>query len=41
MIKDILGSDVTNNLQITKLCKHIIGDDYLGTFSSDKMPNYI
>ena len=41
MIEDILGSDVTNNLQITKLCKHRIGDDYLVTFSSDKMPKYI
>ena len=41
MVEDVLGAGSTNNIQITKLCKHLFGNDYLGTYSSDKMPKGI
>ena len=40
-IEDILGSGVTNNLQLTKLGHELFGNDYIGTWSSDQMPKYI
>ncbi len=41
LIEDILGPGVTNIEQLTLLGVQIFGLDYLGTFSSDKMPKYI
>ena len=41
IIEDVLGAGVTNNIQLTTLAIQILGNDYLGTFSSDKMPKYI
>ena len=41
MIEDILGSGVTNNLQLTKLGHELFGNDYICTASSDQMPKYI
>jgi len=40
-IEDILGSGVTNNIQLTKLGRQLFGNDYIGTWSSDQMPKYI
>ena len=40
-IEDILGSGVTTNDQLDKLGYSIFKNDYLGTYSSDKMPKYI
>ena len=40
-VEDILGSGVTPNDQLDKLGYSIFKNDYLGTFSSDKMPKYI
>ena len=40
-VEDILGSGVTTNDQLDKLGYSIFKNDYLGTFSSDKMPKYI
>ena len=40
-IEDILGSGVTNNLQLTKLGHELFGKDYIGTWCSDQMPKYI
>ena len=37
-IEDILGASVTTDSQITYLGYKIFKNDYLGTFSSDKMP---
>ena len=41
MIEDILGSGVTNNLQLNKLGHELFGNDYIGTLCSDQMPKYI
>ena len=40
-LEDVLGSGVTTNDQLDKLGYSIFKNDYLGTFSSDKMPKYI
>ena len=40
-VENILGSGVTTNIQLTKLGKLIIGDDFMGTFFSNEMPKYI
>ena len=40
-VEDILGSTVTTDAQLTALGYSIFKNDYLGTFSSDKMPKYI
>ena len=40
-VEDVLGSTVTTNDQLDKLGYSIFKNDYLGTFSSDKMPKYI
>ena len=40
-VEDVLGSGVTTNDQLDKLGYSIFKNDYLGTFSSDKMPKYI
>ena len=40
-IEDILGSGVTNNLQLTNLGYQLFGNNYIGTWSSDQMPKYI
>ena len=37
-VEDILGSGVTTDAQLTDLGYRIFKNDYLGTFSSDKMP---
>ena len=37
-VEDVLGSGVTTNDQLDKLGYSIFKNDYLGTFSSDKMP---
>ena len=37
-IEDILGSGVTTNDQLDKIGYSVFKNDYLGTFSSDKMP---
>ena len=41
MVEDILGNAVTTNTQLDKLGFLIFKNDYLGTFSSDKIPKYI
>ena len=41
MIEDILGSGVTNNLQLNKLGHELFGNDYIGTLCSDQLPKYI
>ena len=40
-VEDVLGSGVTTNDQLDKLGYSIFKNDYLGTYSSDKMPMYI
>ena len=40
-VEDVLGSGVTTNDQLDNLGYRIFKNDYLGTFSSDKMPKYI
>ena len=40
-VEDILGSTVTTNDQLDKLGYSIFKNDYLGTYSSDKMPTRI
>ena len=35
LVEDVLGAGVTTNIQISKLCLHLFGNDYLGTYSSD------
>ena len=40
-IEDLLGSGITDNLQLTNLGMMLFGDDYLGTFTADKMPKRI
>ena len=40
-VEDVLGSTVTTNDQLDKFGYSIFKNDYLGTFSSDKMPKYI
>ena len=40
-VEDILGSTVTTNDQLDKLGYSIFKNDYLGTYSSDKMSKYI
>ena len=37
-VEDILGASVTTDSQLTDLGYKIFKNDYLGTFSSDKMP---
>ena len=37
-VEDILGASVTTDAQLTDLGHRILKNDYLGTFSSDKMP---
>ena len=37
-VEDVLGSGVTTDSQLTDLGYKIFKNDYLGTFSSDKMP---
>ena len=37
-VEDLLGSTVTTNDQLDKLGYSVFKNDYLGTFSSDKMP---
>ena len=37
-VEDILGSGVTTHAQLTDLGYRIFKNDYLGTYSSDKMP---
>ena len=37
-VEDILGAGVTTNDQLDKLGYSIFKNDYLGTYSSDKMP---
>ena len=37
-VEDILGASVTTDSQLTDLGYRIFKNDYLGTFSSDKMP---
>ena len=40
-IEDVLGSGVTNNIQLTKLGHEVFGNEYIGTWSSDQMPKYV
>ena len=40
-VEDVLGSTVTTNDQLDKFGYSIFKNDYLGTYSSDKMPKYI
>ena len=40
-IEDLLGSGITDNLQLTNLGMMLFGDDYLGTLTADKMPKRI
>ena len=40
-VEDILGASVTTNDQLDKLGYSIFKNDYIGTYSSDKMPKYI
>ena len=40
LVEDVLGSKVTTNTQLDNLGFHLFGNDYLGTFPSDKMPKY-
>ena len=40
-IEDILGASVTTDAQLTDSGYKNFKNDYLGTFSSDKMPKYI
>ena len=40
-VEDVLGASVTTDAQLTDLGYRIFKNDYLGTFSSDKMPKYI
>ena len=40
-VEDILGASVTTDSQLTDLGYKFFKNDYLGTFSSDKMPKYI
>ncbi len=40
-VQDVLGSGITNNLQLDKLGFSVFGNDYLGTFTSDNFPKYI
>ena len=40
-VEDILGSGVTTNDELDKLGYSIFKNNYLGTFSSDKIPKYI
>jgi hypothetical protein len=41
MTEDVLGSGTTNNEQLTKLGVYLFGENYLGTYSSDKIPKQI
>ena len=40
-VMNILGSGVTNNIQLDKLGKYLFGKLFLGTFSSDFFPKHI
>lgn len=40
-IEDLIGSGITNNLQLNKLGHELFGDNYIGTLSSDMFPKYI
>ena len=40
-VEDILGSGITDNIQLTNLGRQMFSNDYLGTYSSDQMPKYI
>lgn len=40
-IEDLLGSGITNNIQLDKLGNYLFGKAYLGTFSSDYFPRHI
>ena len=40
-IMNLIGSGVTNNIQLDKLGSILFGKQYLGTFSSDQFPKYI
>ena len=40
MIEDILGSGVTNNLQLNKLGHELFGNDYIGTLCSSNAKIY-
>ena len=40
-IMDLLGSGVTDNIQLDKLGKYLFGNKFIGTYSSDKIPKNI
>ena len=40
-IMNLLGSGITDNIQLDKLGSLLFGKQYLGTFSSDQFPKYI
>jgi hypothetical protein len=37
----LIGAGTTDNIQLNNIGTYIFGNDYLGTFSSDKMPKNI
>ena len=37
-LMDILGSKTTDNIMLTKICKYILGDLFVGVFPSDQVP---
>ncbi|MEI6187955.1 MAG: hypothetical protein WCP46_05590 [Alphaproteobacteria bacterium] len=41
MCENLIGSGTTDNIQLNNIGMYIFGNDYLGTFSSDKMPKNI
>lgn len=38
LIEDALGKDSTTNTELDKVGKYVLGDKYVGTFSSDEIP---
>ena len=40
-IMDLLGSGITDNIQLDKLGKYLFGDKFIGTYSSDELPKNI
>ena len=41
LIQDIIGANITNNEQLTRLGNLLFNSNYLGSFPSNKMPKYI
>ena len=38
LLEDILGSDATDNIELTKVGMYLFGDRFKGAYPSDKMP---